>query len=117
MQSSALFDEDGHQPDDCHDKHGDESGELSKYNGEQYESDKRHTDGQCCQREEASTDAHEFKRFLQSLEYGKSLLIHRHSIVTSLLFEEQRKSLGKRDEGDTAADGEHDGLLHVLVAV
>lgn len=31
--------------------------------------------------------------------------------------EEQRKSFRKCDECDTASDGKHDGLLHILVSV
>lgn len=33
------------------------------------------------------------------------------------LLEEQGQSLAQSDEGDAASDCEHDGLLHVLVAV
>lgn len=37
--------------------------------------------------------------------------------ICGCLLEEERKSLAQCDEGDTAADGEHDGLLDILVAV
>ena len=46
-------------------------------------------------------------------------MIHRHvcSGFCGRLTEEKGQGLAQRDEGDTAADGEHDGLLDVLVAV
>lgn len=38
--------------------------------------------------------------------------------ISSLrLLEEQRQGCGHGNHGDTAADGHHDGLLHVLIAV
>lgn len=35
--------------------------------------------------------------------------------ICGCLLEEERKSLAQCDEGDTAADGEHDGLLQNLL--
>ena len=68
-----------------------------------------------CQSEETATYAHKLQRLLQSLEHRVSFLIHCHAGIG--LLEEQRKSFRKCDECDTASDGKHDGLLHILVSV
>ena len=91
VQSAALLDENGGQPDGGHHQHGDEPGEFPQDDGESDESHEGHAYGHRRQREETAPDAHELQRFLESFEHGEAVL-------TVLIFfhdlrEEKRQSL------------------------
>ena len=116
MQSAFLLDVDGHEPCGGHHQHGDEARELAYGHREHDEAYEGHAYGRGRQREEASAYAHELQRLLQSLEDGEAfhVLFHPVSVFSG---EEQGQGFRQGDEGYASADGQHDGLFHVLVAV
>ena len=111
MKSAALLHIDGNQPDQCQYYHGDKSSQFAHDDGKHDKAYKRSSDGTCGIHEESSLDSHKLQGALKPLEDRITIAAHRS------LFEEHGQCLRHGDEGDTATDGHHDCLLHVLVAI
>ena len=133
MKSSPLLDINGDEPNQRHGYHSDESCQFPNQNGKHDEADERHTNGSGSQCQESASDAHQFQWLLKSFENGITFTVDVHKIVLKrktpysfakcmkssfgLLLEKQGQCFGHGDESHTAADGKHDGLLYVLIAV
>ena len=78
MQSASLLDIDRNQPGNGNDQHSNETCQLPHDDGEYDESYEGKSDCSCCEGQESSTNPHEFKRFLKSLENRVAHIVDFH---------------------------------------
>jgi len=116
VKSFLLLDIDGSQSAASDDHRHCQGRKSSEEHIEKDEPQERSPEGGGGNPDEPATDSHEFKGQLKPLEHGISTVVYFHS-PAGLISEELRQGSGHGQQSGTTADGHHDGLLDILIAV
>ena len=113
MQAVSLLQIDGKQTASGTDTQHKQGDAESKEDISGNEAEEGCSEGGCGNEDKASPDAHKLQGHLETFIHGVACVVRFHSLIA----EELRQGNGHRYQCGTTANGHHDGLLDILVAV